>query len=194
MKRFHSNLDWGSDAKYNDSRKNIRSVSGTIFCELETQKLRLKIKIHPFSISQSAASQLKLLQASTEDYKPAYLGKTEFQYLLWHIDKKLDFQASQNFEAKKKQRHSKNTAQSQQTLLRTMEDSVCCQSIVSLENHWFNTYLCFYFVFKVEFPTFFCGQLINFVSECKYYNKKLQRRQIKCTKFCTKIVIVQKCK
>ena len=101
MKRFHSNLDWGSDAKYNDSRKNIRSVSGKIFCELETQKLRLKIKIHPFSISQSAASQLKLLQASTEDYKPAYLGKTEFQYLLWHIDKKLNFQACQDFEAKK---------------------------------------------------------------------------------------------
>ena len=57
MKRFHFNLDWGSDAKYNDSRKNIRSVSGKIFCEFETQKLRLKIKtpsFFNFSVSRNS--------------------------------------------------------------------------------------------------------------------------------------------
>ena len=49
-----------------------------------------KIKIHLFSIYKSASSQQILVQASTEDYKLGYLGKTELEYLLGPIDNNVE--------------------------------------------------------------------------------------------------------
>ena len=48
MKCLKFHLDWGSDAKYKDNRKKIRSVSGKNFCDFENLKTRLKIETPSF--------------------------------------------------------------------------------------------------------------------------------------------------